>query len=150
MRPSITANAQKVTFDLDSQVYTLEGNVNVNRVTPEGTQTFRAEKALFRQAEDYVRLEGNAILSDGLRFLEAETIVYDGTKNQSYAYGARPLLHGTAEQGTFAIIADKVSSDAEGNRIAMDGKVQGWIVSPQINQIDFSKFNKGFNYGTAQ
>ena len=69
--------------------------------------------------------------TDSQRTLEAETIVYDGAQNASYAYGARPLVHGTTEQGTFAVIADKVSADNEGNKITLDGKVQGWMVSPQ-------------------
>lgn len=148
--PPVTATAQKVTIDLDKQIFTLEGNVHVERNTPQGLQTLSAKKALIKQLQDYVKLEGNAVLSDGLRSLEADTIIYDGANNQSYAYGARPLLHGSTQQGTFAIIADKASSDAEGNQIILDGKVQGWFVSPQINQIDFSKFNQGFNYGTAQ
>lgn len=146
----ITATAEKVTIDLAKQIYTLEGNVHVERTSPQGPQTLSANKAIIKQAQDYVKLEGNASLSDGLRSLESDTIIYDGANNQSYAYGARPLLHGSTEQGTFAIIADKVSSDAEGNLVILDGKVQGWFVSPQINQVDFSKFNQGLHYGTAQ
>lgn len=146
----VTATAQKVTFDLDKRIFTLEGKVHVERNTPQGLQTLSARKAYLKQTEDYIKLEGNAILSDSLRSLEAETIIYDGAHNESYASGERPLLHGSTEQGTFAIIADKVSSDAEGNKVILDGQVQGWFVSPQINQVDFSKFNQGFSYGTAQ
>ena len=146
----ITATAQKVTFNLDKQIFTLEGNVHVERNTPQGPQTLSAHKAYLKQAEDYIQLEGNAVVSDSLRSLEAQTIVYDGAHNESYATGNRPLLHGSTEQGTFAIIADKASSDAEGNKVMLDGKVQGWFVSPQVNQVDFSKFNQGFSYGTAQ
>ena len=150
LQPTVKATAQKVTFDLEQQIFTLEGNVKMERPSPEGMQTLSANKMIIRQTENYIQLEGNAVLSDGLRFLEAETIVYDGTHNQSYAYGSRPLLKGTTEQGTFAIIADRVSSDAEGNKISLDGKVQGWFVSPEVNQVDFSKFNQGLSYGTTQ
>ena len=146
----VTATAQKVTFDLDKRIFTLEGNVHLEHNTPQGPQTLSARKAYLKQMEEYIQLEGNAVLSDSLRFLEAETIIYDGAHNESYASGNRPLLHGSTEQGTFAIIADKVSSDAEGNKVMLDGKVQGWFVSPQVNQVDFSKFNQGFSYGTAQ
>lgn len=148
--PPVTATAQKASFDLNEQIFVLEGNVFISRTTAEGTQTMSAQKATFKQLENYVLLEGNAVLSDGHHSLEADTIVYDGANNQSYAFGDRPLAKGQTEQGTFAIIADKVSSDAEGSKIVLDGKVQGWLVSPELNAQDFSKFNKGFSYGTAQ
>lgn len=149
-QPPVTATAQKAAFDLTTQIFVLEGNVFISRTTPQGTQTMRADKATVKQLENFIKLEGNAVLSDGAQTLEADTVVYDGANNQSYAFGARPLLKGQTEQGTFAIIADKVSSDAEGSTVVLDGKVQGWLVSPELNSQDFSKFNKGFSYGTAQ
>lgn len=140
-KQTVTAYAGKVTFDLNEKVFILQNNVRVERPMPEGTEILTAQKATYKQAENYALLEGGAKATDSLRTLEAETIVYDGNKNASYAYGARPLVHGQTEQGTFAVIADKVSADNEGNKITLDGKVQGWMVSPKLNEADFnSKF----------
>ncbi|MBO4675628.1 MAG: hypothetical protein J5601_06075 [Elusimicrobiaceae bacterium] len=146
----VIATAQKATFDLNTQVFTLEGNVRIERTSQQGVQSMTADKVTVRKLEDFVLLEGNAVLSDGEHTLEAQTILYDGAHNTSSAYGDRPLLHGTTPQGTFAIIADRVSSDAEGNQINIEGNLQGWFVSPEVNKIDFSKFNQGIHYGTAQ
>lgn len=146
----VTATAQKATFDLNTQLFTLEGDVRVERTSNEGVQSMSANKITIKKLEDFVLLEGNAMLSDGENTLEAQSILYDGAHNTSSAYGDRPLLHGTTPQGTFAIIADRVSSDAEGNQINVEGNLQGWFVSPEVNEIDFSKFNQGLHYGTAQ
>ena len=83
-------------------------------------------------------LSGGAELSDSQRTLVADTIIYDGEHNYSTASGSRPLLSGTSEQGTFAIIADKVQADNEGRQITLDGKVQGWVVSPQLNDAEIN------------
>lgn len=140
-KQTVTAYAGKVSFDLNKKIFVLQNNVRVERPTPEGLQILTADKATYKQAENYALLEGGAKATDSHRTLEAETIVYDGAKNASYAYGARPLVHGTTEQGTFAVIADKVSADNEGNQITLDGKVQGWMVSPQLNESEInSKF----------
>ncbi len=136
-----TARAKQVRFDLNQKIYILEKNVHITRVTAQGTQTATAQKATVKQMQNYVLLEGKATLSDGARTLAADTIVYDGEHDASYAYGARPLLQGTGEQGTFAVIADQVQSDSTGRQIRLDGKVQGWFVSPQIND---TKLNAKF------
>jgi len=148
--PPVTVMADKGSFDLATRIFIFEGKVLIERTTPEGMQTMSADKATIKQTENFVQLEGNATLSDGARTLAAETIVYDGTNNKSYAYGDRPLAYGTTEQGTFAIIADKVSSDAEGNQIILDGKVQGWLVSPELNKVDTSKYGRGLEHGIAK
>lgn len=129
----VTSYAQKASFNLADEIFVLEGNVRVERPTPEGLQTLTAQKATLKQAQNHLLLEGGAALADPQRTLRAQTIVYDGNNNESYAYGSRPLLSGQSEQGTFAIIADKVQSDNEGRKVVMDGKVQGWVVSPQLN-----------------
>ena len=136
-----TATAQKVSFDLVNKIFVLEGNVHMERQTPEGPQTLQAQKVTFKQLENYALLEGNAKLSDTARTLEAQTIEYDGQNNISSAVGERPLAYGKTEQGTFAIIADRVQSDAQGDVVHLDGKVQGWIVSPQLND---EKINSKF------
>ena len=134
----VTAYAQKAAFSLDGGLFVLQGNVRVLRPTPQGMQTMSAQQARYLQKQNYLELKGGAKVSDELRTLAAETIIYDGTKNYSYAYGARPLLTGKSEQGTFAIIADKVQSDNEGKKINMDGKVQGWLISPTINDASIN------------
>lgn len=140
-KQTVTATAKRASFDLNQKLFILQDKVRVERPTPQGAEILTAEKATYKQAENYAILEGGAKATDGSRTLEAETIVYDGNKNASYAYGARPLVHGKTDQGTFSVIADKVSSDNAANAISLDGKVQGWIVSPQLNEADVnSKF----------
>ena len=134
----ITAYAQKAAFSLEGGLYVLQGNVRVIRPTPQGRQTMSAQQARYFQKQNYLELKGGAKVADELRTLQAETIIYDGTKNYSYAYGARPLLTGKSEQGTFAIIADEVQSDNEGRQITLNGKVQGWVVSPQLNDAEIN------------
>ncbi|MBP5429705.1 MAG: LPS export ABC transporter periplasmic protein LptC [Elusimicrobiaceae bacterium] len=138
---TVTARAKQITFNTTTQIFILTGDVHATRTTPEGTQTMQADKATVKQLEDFVHLEGNAVLSDGEHTLQADTVIYDGAKNEARAFGARPLATGTTEQGTFAIIADSVSSDAQGTVVHLDGRVQGWLVSPEINN---NKINKQF------
>ena len=133
-----TAWADKGSFDLAQKIFSLEGNVRVERPTPAGKETLTAQKATFKQLVNYAVLEGDAKITDGLRTLEAETIIYDGNKNYSYAYGARPIAYGRNEENTFAIIADKVSADNEGNQLILDGKVQGWVVAPKLNKSEIN------------
>lgn len=137
----VTAQAKQISFDTTQQIFILTGNAKAKRTTAEGTQTMQANKATLKQLEDYLLLEGNAVLADDLRTLQADTVLYDGAHNQAHAYGARPLATGSTDQGTFAIIADSISSDAEGNVVTLDGKVQGWLVSPELNN---NKINTQF------
>ena len=138
---TITARAKQVSFDTNAQVVVLTGNVDAKRTTAQGNQTLQADKVTLKQQENYVYLEGNARLADDQRLLQADQVLYDGANNQARAYGARPLTTGSTEQGTFAIIADSIDSDAEGNLITLQGKVQGWLVSPELNN---NKINEKF------
>ena len=138
---TITARAKHVSFNTFTQVFILTGNVHATRVTEQGTQQIQADKVTLKQTENYLYLDGNAILQDDQYKLQADSVIYDGAHNQAHAYGARPLATGTTEQGTFAIIADTISSDAEGTLVTLDGKVQGWLVSPELNN---NKINKKF------
>lgn len=109
---TVTASAKQISFDTNTQVFVLTGNVHIKRTTPQETQT-----------------------------LQADTVIYDREHNTSTAYGARPLATGSTDQGTFAIIADKVTSDAQGTVVTLDGRVQGWVVSPELNN---NKINQKF------
>ena len=137
----VTAFAQNIYFDLNQKIYVLEKNVRIERPTEQGTQIITAQKITLKQLQEYVLAEGEATVTDGKRTLVADTLVYDRQNNLSHAYGARPLTYGATEQGTFAVIADEITADAEGKQIHLDGQVQGWFVSPQIND---SKFNEKF------
>lgn len=138
---TVTATAKQAQFDLAARIYILSGGVHILRQTAEDTQTVTAQKATLKQFQNYALLEGNATLSDTKRTLIADTIEYDGEHNTAVAYGQRPLLQGQTEQGTFAVIADKLQSENDGQQINLSGQVQGWIVSPQIND---SKINTKF------
>lgn len=138
---TVTATAKHISFDTDAGIFILTGNVAAQRTAQGATQTLQADKVTFKQAENYLRLDTNATLKDDQRTLQADTIIYDGAHNQARAYGARPLATGTTEQGTFAIIADNVSSDAQGNVVTLEGQVQGWVVSPALNE---NKINRQF------
>ncbi len=137
----LTATARKAQLDINKKIYILEKDVQLERTSSQGTQTVTAKKATLKQLQNYILLEGNAVVTDGKRTLTADTIVYDAENNTSHAYGARPLAQGITEQGEFAVIADEIQSDAAGNQIQLNGKVQGWFVSPQIND---SKINTKF------
>ena len=138
---TITARAQHISFDTLTRVFILTGDVYAKRTTQEGIQTVQADKMTVKQLENYVHMDGHAVLDDGQRTLQADTIIYDGERNHSTAYGARPLATGSTEQGTFAIIADTVTSDAQGTVVTLDGRVQGWVVSPELNN---NKINQKF------
>ncbi len=137
----VLARAKHISFNTTTQVFVLTGKVYATRTTSDGVQTMQADKATLKQLENYLHLDGHAALSDGTRTLQADTVIYDGAHNQAHAYGARPLATGSTEQGTFAIIADTISSDAEGTLVTLDGKVQGWLVSPELNN---NKINSKF------
>ena len=136
---TLIATAQKVTFDLEQKIYVLQKNVYIERPSPQGPQTITAQKATLKQLEEYALLEGTVTVKDAQRTLQAKTITYDGKNNLSYAQGERVLAQGSTEQGTFAIIADKVQSDNEWKKVNLDGRVQGWLVSPQINESNINQ-----------
>lgn len=138
---TVNARAKQIAFNTQTRVFVLSGNVYATRTTPQGTQTLQADKVTLKQDENYAHLEGNAVLSDGARTLQADTVIYDGQHDDAHAYGARPLVSGTTEQGTFAIIADDVRSDAQGHVVTLQGQVQGWLVSPELNE---NKINRQF------
>lgn len=131
-----TALADYIDFDLGTRTFELAGNVRVVREGPESTQHLSADNVFIRQDDNYVRLTGNAKLNDNNHSLEADEIVYDGAHNAAYSQGGRVLAEGSAQQGRFAIIADKVASDSEGNTIELDGRVQGWLVSPELKKTE--------------
>ncbi len=109
---TVTARAQQISFNTTDRVFVLTGDVNVERTTQGNTQT-----------------------------LQADTVIYDAERNTTTAYGKRPLSTGSTDQGTFAIIADKVNSDAQATVVTLDGHVQGWVVSPELNN---NKLNTKF------
>ena len=102
----------------------------------------QADKISAKQKENYALLQGNAIVQSQDYTLRSETIEYDGNQKMAYAYGGRPLADGKTQEGTFAIIADKVSAETDSHKIKLSGQVQGWIVSDQINN---SKANESFD-----
>lgn len=138
---TVTATAKQAQFNLNERIYILSGDVHVQRQADEETQTVTAEKVTLKQFQNYALLQGDATLSDPKRTLTADTIEYDGEHNTAVAYGNRSLFQGETEQGTFAVIADQVQSNNDGQQINLSGKVQGWIVSPEINN---SKINTKF------
>ena len=137
----VTAFAQIIYFNLQEKIYILEKKVRMEREDAQGTQIITAQKITLKQTQEYALAEGNATITDGKRTLVADTLEYDRKNNLTHAYGARPLTFGTTEQGDYAVIADEIKSDAQGQQIRLDGQVQGWFVSPQIND---SKLNKKF------
>lgn len=128
-----TARAQRATFDLAEKIYDLSGGATLTRQTPKGLLTLEAQTLHAEQIPQKIVLDGGAKAYTPQYSLTAQTIVIDGQNNQSYAHGSRPLLQGKTEQGSFAIIADKVEAENESRKLLMDGKVQGWLVSDQIN-----------------
>ena len=131
-----TAFAGHVSFDLAENTLVLQDNVRLERPSADGTQHLTAQRVSVRQDDRFVRLEGGASFADDKHALQADSVVYDGVNNQAYADGGRVLAQGGAEEGTFAIIADKAESDSEGNVIILNGNVQGWLVSPELKKAE--------------
>ena len=139
----ITALAQRADFNTKEETYILSGNVHVTHIDSFGKKsTLQADKISAKQKENYALLQGNAIVQNQDYTLRSEAIEYDGNKKMAYAYGNRPLADGKTQEGTFAIIADKVSAETDSHKIKLSGQVQGWIVSDQINN---SKANESFD-----
>ncbi len=138
----VTALAQRAEFNIQQKTYRLTGDVFVTYQDEKGhITTLKAQELTVRQQEQYALLQGNAEAENANYLLKAQTIEYDGKQGYSYAYGARPLVQGKTEDGTFAIIADKITAENATRKIHMQGRVEGWTVSEQINR---SAANKTF------
>ena len=130
----ITAWARKAEFNTQTEEYHLTGNTFVTYRDAEGKiSTLKAQEITARQKENYAILQGNAEAQNDDYHLKAQTIEYNGQQGYTYAYGGRPLLQGKTQDGTFAIIADKVTAENTSRKIKLAGQVEGWTVSEQIN-----------------
>ena len=139
----VTALARRGDFNTKEQTYVLTGDVFITHVDALGKKsTLRADKISARQKDNYALLEGNAVVQNQDYTLRSAAIEYDGKQKMAYAYGDRPLANGKTQDGTFAIIADKVTAETDSRKIKLSGQVQGWIVSDQINN---SKANETFD-----
>ena len=138
----VTALADRAQFNTQGQTYQLSGNIFVTYQDQKGKiATLKAQELTAHQKEQYLVLQGGAEAENANYHLQAQTIEYNGKKGYSYAYGGRPLLQGKTEDGTFAIIADKITAENTTRKIQLNGQVQGWIVSDEINR---SAVNKTF------
>lgn len=136
----VTALARRAEFDTKQGTYLLSGKTFVTHYDAAGQKaTLQADRIFARQGDRYVLLQGQAEVQNADYHLSAQTIEYDGAKQQSYAYGGRPLTRGKTEDGTFAIIADKVTAENDTRKIRLEGRVQGWTVSEQINSSEANK-----------
>lgn len=132
------AQARKAEFDTNTKTYRLYQDVTITRPTPAGTATVTAERVLARQNDQYAVLEGGVQLSTPQYTMTADTLVMDGKNNKSYAFGSRTLLQGQTEQGQFAVIADRAEAENETRLLSLKGKVQGWLVSDEINKAEIN------------
>ena len=131
----ITAWARKAEFNTQTEVYHLTGSVFVTYRNAAGKiSTLKAKEIIAKQKDNYAILQGDAEAQNDNYRLNAQTIEYNGREGYTYAYGGRPLLRGKTQDGTFAIIADRVSAENATRKIKMTGQVEGWTVSEQINQ----------------
>lgn len=136
----LTSYAKRIDFDTQSQTYELTGNARLIYTDAQGlVSTLTADKIFVRQQDQYALLTGHAYAQRQGYTFQADTLEYDGLAHKAYGYGGRPLAQGTTEDGTFAIIADKVSSQTDSHKIHLEGNVQGWVVSEQINQAGKKK-----------
>lgn len=138
----ITAYGQRADFNTKEETYILSKNVFVTFQGKDGQKaTLKAQKMTAKQKENYALLQGGAEVENADYNLKAQTIEYNGAEGYSYAYGGRPLMRGKTEDGTFAIIADKVTAENTSHKIKLSGRVEGWTVSKEINA---SKANETF------
>lgn len=132
------AQARKAEFDTNTKTYRLYQDVTITSPTPAGTATVTAERVLARQNDQYAVLEGGVKLSTPQYTMTADTLVMDGKNNKSYAFGSRTLLQGKTEEGQFAVIADRAEAENETRLLSLKGKVQGWLVSDEINKAEIN------------
>ena len=131
----VTARAQKAEFDTRQKIYILSGAAFITYQNAAGEEsTLQADRITARQQDPYALLEGNAEVKNADYTLQADTLEYDGKNQMAYAYGQRPLAQGKTEDGTFAIIADKVTAQTATRQIKLSGRVQGWAVSDKLNR----------------
>lgn len=136
----LTARARQADIHTQDQTYRLRGQAVLTRTDALGqTVTLRADQISVRQAEQYALLEGHAEVQNAQYRLQADTLEYNGAAQSATAQGGRVLAQGTAEGNTFAIIADTVSADTQHHTVRLQGGVQGWVVSDQINQSAANK-----------
>ncbi len=136
----ITAYARRAEFNTKQQTYVLAGRARVLHQNAQGQlTTLKADRISVKQKTRYALLKGHASADNDTYHFQSDAIEYDGIAQQAYAYGDRPLAQGSTPDGTFAIIADKVTAQTDSRKIHLEGDVQGWVVSQQINQ---SKANK--------
>lgn len=130
----INAWARQAVFNTQMEIYHLTGDVLISYQNAYGKiSTLKAREITARKKEKYAVLQGGAEAQNDNYRLNAQTIEYDGRKGYTYAYGARPLLQGKTQDGTFAIIADEVTAENATRKIKLKGEVEGWTVSEQIN-----------------
>lgn len=138
----ITALARKAVINTKKQTALLTGKVLVIHVDKLGKKaTLNADQISADKLANHAVLQGNAVAKNEDYSVKSDRIEYDGPSQMAYAYGNRPLATGKTEDGTFAIIADKVSAETDTRKINLSGQVQGWVISDQINS---SQANKTF------
>ena len=133
----IEARAHRVDFNTQEQTAQLTGSATLIHTDLKGQKnTLKAKQISVRQKDQYALLQGNAEIFNEQYTLKADRMEYKGLLHQALASGNRPLASGTTENGTFAIIADEVSADTLSRDVHLNGKVQGWILSEQINSAE--------------
>jgi len=139
----ITATAKRAEIDTHKEIYQLIDHAVITRTDSKAmTITLKADKIFVYKQDQHALLQGHASIENEQYRFQAKNLEYDGLAQQAYAYGDRPLATGTTQDGTFAIIADKVTAKTDTHNVHLDGNIQGWVVSEKINQ---SKANETFN-----
>lgn len=140
---TIRARANRADFDTQNQIYQLTGSAIIVRTDPQGEKTtLKARKILAKQATQYALLQGDAEVFNDQYRLQSDQIKYDGQTQTATASGQRALANGTTENGTFAIIADEVTAQTDTRHIYLEGNVQGWLLSDQLNELEKNKGRK--------
>ena len=139
----ITAFAQKAEFNTKEKTYLLRDKVVIIYQNKEKeTITLKAQQIHADQQKNYALLQGDCQAENANYSLKAQNIEYNGAQGYSYAYGGRPLLQGKTQDGTFAIIADKVTAENATRKFTLSGRVEGWTISKEINA---SRANESFD-----
>lgn len=134
---TLRARAKRADINTQEQTAQLSGRAVVIHTDPQNqTNTLQADRISVRQKDQYALLQGHAEAYNSQYHLWADRIEYEGTVQTAVASGGRPLARGTTENGTFAIIADKVTAHPAGRQVELDGQVQGWIVSEQLETAE--------------
>ena len=128
---TLTLTAGSVSYDQNKDIGLAKapkkGQVKIVYITPENTYTLLANKIEFSKQASFLKANGNIVLSDKENILKAQSATFDRLSGIFEALSVRPLVQGKNKDGSYALVADKITVDTKNSTIKTAGKAQGWL-----------------------